>query len=140
VGIDLTKALGNPGSDADLVLREGDELIVPEYVNTVKISGNVMYPNTVAYDPSFRVKDYVEMAGGYGYHSKKSKAYVVYMNGTVAKAKGSSRKVIEPGCEIIVPTKIKDPSVLPTIMSIVSASTSTASMLSTLYALINSVK
>ncbi len=84
------------------------------------------------------LRRYVTMAGGYGYKAKKSKAYVVYMNGTVAKAKGGSRKVIEPGCEIIVPTKIQDPTVLPTIMSIVSATSSTASMLSTIYALINS--
>jgi protein involved in polysaccharide export with SLBB domain len=140
VGINLELALKNPGSDADVVLRDGDRLVIPEYTNVVKISGNVMYPNVVTYNPSMNVRDFVTMAGGYGYRAKKSKVYVVYMNGTVAKAKGSSRKVIEPGCEIIVPTKIKDHTILPTIMSIVSASTSTASMLSTLYALINSVK
>lgn len=138
VGINLAAALENPGTDADVVLRDGDRLIVPEYTNTVKISGNVMYPNVVTFNQKMNVKKYVTMAGGYGYKAKKSKAYVVYMNGTVAKAKGCSKKVIEPGCEIIVPTKIKDPSVLPTIMSIVSATSSTASMLSTIYALINS--
>ena len=138
VGIDLVKALNNPGSDADVVLRDGDRLVVPEYTNTVKISGNVMYPNVVTYNPSMSVRKFVTMAGGYGYKAKKSKAYVVYMNGTVAKARGTSRKVVEPGCEIIVPTKIQDPTVLPTIMSIVSATSSTASMLSTMYALINS--
>lgn len=138
VGINLEQALANPGSDADVVLRDGDRLVVPEYTNIVKISGNVMYPNVVAYSPAMNVKKYVTMAGGYGYKAKRSKAYVVYMNGTVAKARGCSRKVIEPGCEIIVPTKIQDPTVLPTIMSIVSATSSTASMLSTIYALINS--
>lgn len=138
VGINLEQALANPGSDADVVLRDGDRLVVPEYTNIVKISGNVMYPNVVAYSPTMNVKKYVTMAGGYGYKAKRSKAYVVYMNGTVAKARGCSRKVIEPGCEIIVPTKIQDPTVLPTIMSIVSATSSTASMLSTIYALINS--
>jgi protein involved in polysaccharide export with SLBB domain len=140
VGINLAAALENPGSDADVVLRDGDRLVVPEYTNTVKISGNVMYPNVVTFNHKMSVRKYVTMAGGYGYKAKKSKAYVVYMNGTVAKAKGASRKVIEPGCEIIVPTKIQDPTVLPTIMSIVSATSSTASMLSTIYALINSVK
>ena len=138
VGINLQEALDNPGSDADVVLREGDRLVVPEYTNTVKISGNVMYPNVVTYNPSMSVKKFVTMAGGYGYKAKKSKAYVVYMNGTVAKARGASKNVVEPGCEIIVPTKIQDPTVLPTIMSIVSATSSTASMLSTIYALINS--
>ena len=140
VGINLEKALANPGSDADVVLRDGDKLVVPEYTNTVKISGNVMYPNVVTYNPSKNVRSYVTMAGGYGYKAKKSKAYVVYMNGTVSKARGASKNVIEPGCEVIVPTKIQDPTILPTIMSIVSATSSTASMLSTIYALINSVK
>lgn len=138
VGINLAAALENPGTDADVVLRNGDRLIVPEYTNTVKISGNVMYPNVVTFNQKMNVKKYVTMAGGYGYKAKKNKAYVVYMNGTVAKAKGCSKKVIEPGCEIIVPTKIQDPTILPTIMSIVSATSSTASMLSTIYALINS--
>lgn len=138
VGINLEEALKNPGSDADVVLRDGDRLVVPEYTNTVKISGNVMYPNVVTYNKSMNVKDYVTMAGGYGYKAKRSKAYVVYMNGTVAKAKKANKKVIEPGCEVIVPTKIQDPTILPTIMSIVSATSSTASMLSTIYALINS--
>ena len=138
VGINLEAALKNPGSDADVVLRDGDRLVVPEYTNTVKISGNVMYPNVVTYNPSMSVRKFVTMAGGYGYKAKKAKAYVVYMNGTVAKARGASKGVVEPGCEIIVPTKIQDPTVLPTIMSIVSATSSTASMLSTIYALINS--
>lgn len=138
VGIDLTKALGNPGSDADLVLREGDELIVPEYVNTVKISGNVMYPNTVTYDPSFRVKDYVEMAGGYGYHSKKSKAYVIYMNGTVKRARRFSTGVIEPGCEVVIPQKRQKDSNLSEILSIATTSSSVATMLATMGNLVSS--
>ncbi len=138
VGIDLGAALANPGSDADLVLREGDELIVPEYVNTVKISGNVMYPNTVTYDPDFKVKDYVEMAGGYGYHSKKSKAYVIYMNGNVKRARRLSRGVIEPGCEIVVPQKRQKDSNLAEVLSIATTSSSVATMLATMGNLVSS--
>ena len=140
VGINLETALKNPGSDADVVLNDGDRLVIPEYTNVVRISGNVMYPNVVTYDPEMSVKKYVTMAGGYGYKAKKSKAYVVYMNGTIAKARKGGRNVIEPGCEIIIPTRITDPAVLSTIMSVVSATSSTASMLSTIYALINSTK
>lgn len=140
VGINLEEALANPGSDADVVLRDGDRLVIPEYTNVVKISGNVMYPNVVAYDPAISVKKYVTMAGGYGYKAKKTKAYVVYMNGTVAKAKPGSKTAIQPGCEIIVPSKVVDPTLLPTIMSVVSATTSTASMLSTIYAIINAAR
>lgn len=138
VGIDLAKALSNPGSEADLVLREGDQLIVPEYLNTVKISGNVMYPNTVTYDPDFLVKDYVEMAGGYGYHSKKSKAYIIYMNGTVKRARKLSRDVIEPGCEIVIPQKRQKESNLSEILSIATTSSSVATMLATMGNLVSS--
>ncbi len=138
VGIDLGVALANPGSDADLVLREGDQLIVPEYVNTVKISGNVMYPNTVTYDPDFRVRDYVEMAGGYGYHSKRSKAYVIYMNGTVKKARKLSKGVIEPGCEVVVPQRRQKDSSLAEVLSIATTSSSVATMLATMGNLVSS--
>ncbi len=105
VGIDLEKALAAPNSDYDLVLREGDQLFIPEYVNTVRISGAVMYPNTVSYKPKESLRYYINQAGGYGNRAKKSKAYVVYMNGTVSRLNAGNRKDIEPGCEIIVPDK-----------------------------------
>ena len=105
VGIDLEKAISNPGSDFDLVLREGDVLFIPEYINTVKISGAVMYPNTVLYKRGESLRYYINQAGGYGNLAKKKKAYVVYMNGTVSRLKSRDKKAIEPGCEIIVPSK-----------------------------------
>ena len=104
VGIELDKALQNPGSNYDIVLREGDKLIVPEYNGTVKISGDVMYPNTVAYGDGRSYKYYINQAGGFGTRAKKSKAFVVYQNGTVSIA---GKRKIEPGCEIIVPSKPK---------------------------------
>ena len=103
VGIELEKALADPGGDADLVLREGDKLIVPEYNGTVKISGNVMYPNTVAYEKGRRPAWYINQAGGFGNRAKKSNTYIIYMNGTVARV-GHNAKIL-PGCEIVVPTK-----------------------------------
>ena len=105
VGINLEKAISNPGSDFDLVLREGDVLFIPEYINTVKISGAVMYPNTVLYKRGESLRYYINQAGGYGNLAKKKKAYVVYMNGTVSRLKSRDKKAIEPGCEIIVPSK-----------------------------------
>ena len=77
VGIELDKALSNPGSDYDVVLREGDRLVVPEYVSTVKINGDVMYPNTTVYLKDKRVKYYIAQAGGYGARAKRNKAYIV---------------------------------------------------------------
>ena len=107
VGIDLEAALKNPGSDADIVLREGDQLILPEMTNTVKINGAVMLPNTVAYNSKMSVKDYISQAGGFANGARKSKAFIIYMNGQVAKVRGSGRGMVEPGCEIIVPIKDK---------------------------------
>lgn len=105
VGIRLDEALKNPGSNADLVLREGDRLIVPEYEGTVKISGDVMFPNIVSYMGDKSYKWYVRQAGGFGQRAKKSKTYIVYPNGTMAQAGHGSK--ITPGCEIIVPSKPK---------------------------------
>lgn len=104
VGIELDKALANPGSDYDVILREGDRLVVPEYSGTVKINGNVMYPNTVAYTKGKSYKWYINEAGGYGNGAKRSKAFILYQNGKVSKA---SKGKVEPGCEIIVPNKTR---------------------------------
>ncbi|MDE6298493.1 MAG: SLBB domain-containing protein, partial [Muribaculaceae bacterium] len=99
VGIDLAKALENPGSSYDLVLKPGDALFIPEEQSTVKIAGDVMFPNTVIYVPGKKLSYYIDQAGGYGQKAKKSKAFVVYMNDYVAKAKRNT--LIEPGCQII---------------------------------------
>lgn len=105
VGIHLEEALRNPGGDADIVLREGDRLVIPEYEGTVKISGDVMYPNTVAYEEGKNYKWYVRQAGGFGDRAKKRKGYVIYPNGTMAQVNHGAK--ITPGCEIIVPSKPK---------------------------------
>ena len=105
VGIHLEKALADPGSSFDITLREGDRLIVPEYNGTVRVSGNVMFPNTVAFEEGKDYKYFVNQAGGFGNRAKKSKTYVIYMNGTISQV-GHGTK-IEPGCEIVVPTKSK---------------------------------
>ena len=131
VGIDLESALRNPGSDADIVLREGDQLIVPEYNNTVRISGDVMYPNTVSYVEGKNLKYYIEQAGDYGETAKKKRAYIVYMNGQVKKAKKFNSH-IEPGCEIIVPTKQKNAFQLQNILSIATTSASLATMIASI--------
>ena len=107
VGIDLEKALANPGSTADIVLREGDVVFIPKSTNTVKINGAVMVPNTVSYIAGKNIDYYLNQAGGYSDNAKKSKKFIVYMNGQVTKVKGSGKKQIEPGCEIIVPSRSK---------------------------------
>lgn len=138
VGISLEKALSDPGSDYDMVLREGDMLFVPEYVSTVKINGAVMYPNTVLYKKGENLRYYINQAGGFGNDAKKRKAYVVYMNGTVSRLKSGNRKAIEPGCEIIVPSK--DPKKRMSPAEIIGLGTSTASLATMIATMVNLFK
>ena len=102
VGIHLDEALANPGSTQDVELMDGDRLVIPRFNHTVRISGDVNAPNTVAYDEGKGYKHYVKQAGGFGNRAKKRHTYIIYLNGTMAMAKEGR---IEPGCEIVVPTK-----------------------------------
>ena len=104
VGIHLDEALNNPGCTQDIELMDGDRLIIPRFNHTVRISGDVNAPNTVAFEEGKGYKYYIEQAGGFGNRAKKGNAYIVYQNGTIAKAKKGK---IEPGCEVVVPTKAK---------------------------------
>ena len=103
VGIELDKALKNPGSDDDPVLREGDRIIVPQYNGTVKINGEVLFPNTVYFKEGKNTNYYIDLAGGVTSTGKKSKTIIIYMNGMVAKADRKHKPA--PGCQIVVPTK-----------------------------------
>ena len=136
VGIDLEAALANPGSDADIVLREGDVISVPEYNNTVKIDGAVMMPNTVSFKKGESVKYYISQAGGYGQNAKKSKKFIIYMNGQIAEVKGNGKKQIEPGCEIIVPSKRKRQFNLGNVVGLASSITSLGTMAAAIAALV----
>ena len=130
VGIDLAEALANPGSDADVVLREGDRLVVPQYNGTVKINGAVMYANTVAYEKGKSVNYYINEAGGYASDATKRKAYIIYMNGKVTKV-GRGTKVM-PGCEIVVPAKLKRKMSVAETMSLGTSMSSIAAMIATI--------
>lgn len=131
VGIQLDQALAHPGSDADIVLREGDRLIIPEYLGTVKINGEVMYPNTTGYVEGKSLSYYINQAGGYGSNAKKSQTYIIYMNGTVAKADRKHKPM--PGCEIVVPTKQRGNKMSTAeMLAIGSTTASIATMIATL--------
>ena len=136
VGIDLEAALAKPGSNADIVLREGDIITVPEFNNTVKINGAVMMPNTVSYIDGKSVKYYLSQAGGYSSNAKKSKKFIIYMNGQVAEVKGSGKKQIEPGCEIVVPNKQRKNS----LGNVLGYATSFASLATMVASIANIVK
>ncbi|MBQ7570933.1 MAG: SLBB domain-containing protein [Bacteroidaceae bacterium] len=135
VGIDLEKALANPGSDYDVVVRDSDLIVVPEYNGTVKISGNVHAPNTVAYMGGKNWKYYVNQAGGFGHRSKKSETFIVYQNGTMSLA---SKGKVEPGCEILVPQKGKKDT--SKVMQWVSIGTSFASLATMVASIANIIR
>lgn len=130
VGIELDKALANPGGDEDIVLREGDRIIVPQYNGTVKINGEVLYPNTVGYSKGKSTKYYIEQAGGFSSRAKKSQTYIIYMNGTVAKAGHNAKP--RPGCEIVVPSKSINKMSLAETMTLGTSVASIATMIATL--------
>ncbi|RGY09670.1 capsule biosynthesis protein [Bacteroides thetaiotaomicron] len=136
VGIDLEKALTNPKGSADLVLREGDVVFIPKNTNTVTINGAVMVPNTVSYMKGKNVDYYLNQAGGCSDNARKSKKFIVYMNGQVTKVKGSGKKQIEPGCEIIVPGKAKKKGNIANILGYATSFSSLGMMIASIANLI----
>ncbi|MBS6578024.1 MULTISPECIES: SLBB domain-containing protein [Parabacteroides] len=143
VGIDLEKALANPGSAHDVVLRDGDELYIPQLQSTVKINGAVTYPNSVTYTEGMSVGNCLSQAGGYNDIARKY-PIVIYMNGKVATTKKSfiffkRYPKVEPGCEIVVPTKTQRDrkTSLAEVLSIASSTTSMAAMVTSI---INTMK
>lgn len=130
VGIHLDEALAKPGCSQDIELVNGDRLIIPQYNHTVRISGDVNSPNTVAYEEGKDYKYYIEQAGSFGQRARKRHVYIVYQNGTIAKAQKGD---IEPGCEIIVPSKgPRDPLSIQQWMSIGTSLASLGTMFATI--------
>jgi protein involved in polysaccharide export with SLBB domain len=130
VGIELDKALAKPGGNEDIILREGDRLIVPQYNGTVKINGAVMYANTVGYVKGKGVKYYIDQAGGFSRDARKRDTYILYMNGMVARV-GHNAKVV-PGCEIIVPEKAQSKMSVAERLAVGTGVTSIATMIATM--------
>lgn len=133
VGIDLQEAIKNPGSSEDIVLREGDVLMIPSQNTTVKINGEVCYPNTVSYISGKRALYYINQAGGYSSNARRLKAYVIYPNGKV----GTRYSKIQPGSEIVVPSRPEKKSGnAAQAMAIASSAASIASVAATIVTLI----
>ena len=135
VAIDLEKAVANPGSVYDVILRTGDVITVPKFNSTVKISGAVLFPNTVAFEPNRSWKYYVSNAGGVTQNGLKRKAYIVHMNGSVA-IKGKPGFKVQPGSEIIIPgreeKKGNNGQTLASILGVASTTASLAAMVTTI--------
>ena len=137
VGIDLEKAIMNPNSDYDLVLKDGDILYIPQYINTIKISGAVMYPNTVLFERGKNLSYYINQAGGFTSNARKKNVFIINLNGKASKLKLHSNQAIEPGSEIIVPTKEKkDRNTMAQIMTMASLSASLAAVVASIVRLV----
>ena len=132
VAINLEQALADPDCEDNIILREGDHLIVPQYSGTVKVSGEVMYPISMNYKKGKPLSYYIKRAGGYGNKASKKKIYAIYMNGAVESINHRSSKDIQPGCEIVVPSKQKrDKMSTAEVMSMGTSATSIATMMIT---------
>jgi len=131
VAIELDKALANPNSDDDPILREGDRIVVPRFTSTVSINGEVLYPNTVRFMAGKDADYYIELAGGTTTSAKKRKTIIIYMNGMVAKANRKHKP--RPGCQIVVPTKHnRNKLTLPEIISMGTSFASLTTMIATI--------
>lgn len=135
VGIDMSKAVANPYSVDDAILESGDRIVIPEINNTVTIGGEVMYPNVVIFQQGKGLGHYINMAGGYGDNARRSKTYIVYLNGNVSRAAGAK---IEPGCEIVVPAKPQKKEM--SVSEIMAIGTSAASLSTMILSIANMIK
>ncbi len=138
VGIDLVEIMKNPHSEIDPVLQDGDVVIIPQLMTTVSVSGSVRKPNTVVYNPTMKLKDYISEAGGYAERARKSGTFILYPNGHIKElGKSASAKEIIGGSKIIVPQKAKSHWNIGTTLSTVTTS---VSMLAVIASLINTLK
>lgn len=136
VVIDLEKALNNPGCDADLLMREGDRIYIPEYNPIVRVSGDVLFPNTLFYEEGKNWKYYVNEAGGFGERVQKKKTFIVYQNGKASLCKKGAKP--EPGCEIVVVSKKrKHPWKVAEVVGALSGLTSMAAMVTAVAYMVN---
>ena len=114
IGIDLEEIIRSPKSKSDLLLKEGDVIVVPKKVETVRLRGELLYPTTVRFIPNKSLKYYIDSSGGFDNKAKRSDTYIVYANGDVARTKKflffNIYPKAEPGSEVIVPKKpLKNP-------------------------------
>ena len=138
VAINLEKAMANPGSYDDILLREGDILSIPEKSNIIKISGEVMYPVSMTYEKGRNLSYYISHAGGYSNNASKRKVYGINANGSIVKLGSNSVKAIEPGMEIVVPQKSAKKKLSTT--EIIGIGSGVAAMASVIVALLNALK
>jgi protein involved in polysaccharide export with SLBB domain len=109
VGVDLARAISNPGGRDDIYLRDGDELVIPRRNQTIQVGGGVLNPLSMPYVEGRGVKYYVKNSGGFALRAKKNRTYVIYPNGSAGATSSflfmRSYPKVTPGSEIVVPQK-----------------------------------
>lgn len=129
IGINLLAAINNPGGEEDLFLNEGDIIDIPREPQTVKVTGEVLYPNSVKFNEGKSFKDFISEAGGFTANSARKRAYVLYSNGSVKRARNvlfiRYFPKIERGAEIIVPRNVKNVNSAQQVFQLVSVLTGT---------------
>jgi len=113
IAIDLKAILSNPGSEADLLLNNGDRINIPEFMQTVKINGSVQNPFSIVFEPGKNAKFYINKSGGFSSDAHKKKTYVQYANGATAVTKSfifRSYPEVQPGSQVVVPKKPEKPA------------------------------
>ena len=138
VAINLVDALNNPGGEYDVILKEGDRLVIPTRTSTVRVTGGVMVPNVLTYNPKMSAADYVANCGGYAPRAKRSRAYIISLNGNVKRMRSWSK--VTPGAEIVVPLKEVRERERTDIMGYATTAASLGTMAASIATLISRVK
>ena len=110
VGINLPNALRNPKAVDDLVLQDGDSVLIPPYSGIVTVSGSVNAPISLAYVPGADVDFYIRAAGGPSRSGDVSHAYVRQASGRVETVRRrpffpDAVPKPGPGSKVVVPEK-----------------------------------
>ena len=118
IAVDLTVILKNPSAQENLLLLQGDRLFIPRELETVKLSGELLNPISVAFRPNLSVKDYIAQAGGFTDKAAKRRVFVKYANGFSDRTKTflffTTYPKVEQGAEVIVPAVIENNSTMTT--------------------------
>jgi len=101
--VNINKALTNSGTKDDIVLEDGDIIMIPTIPALVSVTGAVVQPSSIVYIQGKGLNEYLEMTGGYSSDADEKAVYVVKANGMVIKGKKAK---IAPGDLIVVPTKV----------------------------------
>ena len=101
--LDLREAIDQPGTANDIIVKDGDKIMIPPMPDSISIFGAVTKPTSYVYIKGKKIKDYVEMAGGYSTDANRDAVYVIKSKGIIIKGEKTR---LSPGDVIVVPAKV----------------------------------